>query len=110
MASRSVLLGKVPPWSVTPPSMLRTSMMATDFPSLAAAMAPFWPAGPLPMTARSKDCVGLAEIVTGGDCDKSMGKGGIGATSLYRKLGDAPSEEASEEAREEPEPRETESA
>ena len=53
MASRSALLGMVPVWMQTPPIISRRSTTATRLPSLAAATAAFWPAGPLPITARS---------------------------------------------------------
>src|SRR6266404_2936190 len=53
MASRIVLLGIVPVWTDTPPIMTVRSIMATRLPTFAAAMAPFWPAGPLPITTRS---------------------------------------------------------
>jgi hypothetical protein len=53
MASRNVLLGMVPVCSDTPPRRSRRSTMATFFRILAAQMAPFWPAGPLPITTRS---------------------------------------------------------
>ena len=53
MASRSVLLGIVPVCSETPPRRAPRSTMATFLRSLAAQMAPFWPAGPLPITTRS---------------------------------------------------------
>src|SRR6266849_8328288 len=53
MASRIVLLGIVPVWTDTPPIMTARSMMATRLRAFAAAMAPFWPAGPLPITTRS---------------------------------------------------------
>lgn len=53
MASRSALLGMVPVWMQPPPIMSRRSTTATRLPSLAAATAAFWPAGPLPITARS---------------------------------------------------------
>jgi hypothetical protein len=33
------------------------SMIATDFPSLAEAMAAFWPPGPEPMTTMSYSCI-----------------------------------------------------
>jgi hypothetical protein len=38
-ASRSVLLGMVPVWAVTPPTISRRSMTAARLPSLAAWMA-----------------------------------------------------------------------
>src|ERR1700682_4660005 len=53
MASRMVLLGIVPVWTDTPPIMTSRSMMATRLWTFAAAMAPFWPAGPLPITTMS---------------------------------------------------------
>src|SRR5262249_16709133 len=52
-ASRSVLLGIVPVCTHTPPIVRFRSTMATFLRSLAAQIAPFWPAGPLPMTTRS---------------------------------------------------------
>src|SRR5580658_1391702 len=53
-ASRSALLGMVPVLTVAPPSTLFFSMMTTDLPSLAAWIAAFCPAGPVPITAMSK--------------------------------------------------------
>src|SRR5712691_3771612 len=53
MASRTVLLGIVPVWTLTPPIMTARSMMATRLRVFAAAIAPFWPPGPLPITTRS---------------------------------------------------------
>jgi hypothetical protein len=53
MASRSVFDGMVPVWRHTPPTISLRSMTATLLPSFAAAIAPFWPAGPVPMTTRS---------------------------------------------------------
>src|SRR5262249_16762514 len=52
-ASLSVLLGIVPVWRETPPIIPLRSMTATFLPSFVAAMAPFCPAGPLPITTRS---------------------------------------------------------
>ena len=52
-ASRSVLDGMVPVLMQTPPTMSQRSTMAARRPSLAAAMAAFWPAGPDPMTIMS---------------------------------------------------------
>src|SRR5262245_22070247 len=51
--SRSVLLGIVPAWMHPPPTSLARSTTATVRPSLAAAIAVFWPAGPVPRTTRS---------------------------------------------------------
>src|SRR5262245_53585044 len=51
--SRSVLLGIVPAWMHPPPTSLARSTTATVRPSLAAAIAAFCPAGPLPRTTRS---------------------------------------------------------
>src|SRR5271167_4587377 len=56
MASRTLLLGIVPVCTQTPPIISVRSMTATRLRSLAAQMAPFWPAGPLPITIRSKFC------------------------------------------------------
>src|ERR1051325_9900193 len=53
MASRMVLLGMVPVWTHTPPIVALRSINATRLPILAAEMAAFWPAGPLPITTRS---------------------------------------------------------
>ncbi len=53
-ASRSVLDGSVPVWTPAPPTAGAFSMMATFFPKYAACAAPFSPAGPEPMTIRSK--------------------------------------------------------
>ena len=52
-ASRSVLLGMVPVFVHTPPTVSSRSTTATRFPSLDAAIAAFWPPGPDPMTSRS---------------------------------------------------------
>ena len=52
-ASRRVLLGMVPVFVETPPIMFRRSMMATLWPSFAAAIAAFCPPGPVPTTTRS---------------------------------------------------------
>src|SRR5438876_7987611 len=49
-----VLLGMVPVFTETPPSDRRFSTTATFLPSLAACMAAWWPAGPLPSTRMSK--------------------------------------------------------
>src|SRR5690242_10656883 len=46
----------VPVFTQTPPMERFFSMMATFLRSLAAQMAPFWPAGPLPITTRSYCC------------------------------------------------------
>src|SRR5690242_17511053 len=53
MASRMVLLGIVPVWTHTPPIVALRSISATRLPILAAEMAAFCPAGPLPITTRS---------------------------------------------------------
>src|SRR5271169_2920554 len=53
MASRNVLLGMVPVCTQTPPMVRLRSMTATFLRSLAAQIAAFWPAGPLPTTMRS---------------------------------------------------------
>src|SRR5262245_42762965 len=54
MASRIVFEGIVPECRQTPPGPApRRSTIATRLFILAAAMAPFWPAGPLPITNRS---------------------------------------------------------
>ena len=45
--------GIVPVLMHTPPTMSVRSMTAARWPSFAAAMAAFWPAGPEPMTSRS---------------------------------------------------------
>src|SRR5208283_4016525 len=60
MASRNVLLGMVPVCTQTPPMVRLRSMMATFLRSLAAQIAAFWPAGPLPITTRSYS---LASII-----------------------------------------------
>src|SRR5262245_13519664 len=53
--------------------MARSSTTATLRPSLAAATAPFWPAGPLPMTSRSNE--GIASIqASARRCKKCNGK------------------------------------
>src|SRR5207247_4323155 len=49
-----VLLGIVPVFTETPPSDRLFSTTATFLPSLAACMAAWWPAGPLPNTRMSK--------------------------------------------------------
>src|SRR6185503_2230649 len=56
-ASRSVLLGIVPVLIATPPSSDRRSTTATFLPILAACTAARCPAGPLPITTRSYDCI-----------------------------------------------------
>src|SRR6267143_1796842 len=53
MASRTLLLGIVPVWTQTPPIIMVRSITATRLRILAAQMAPFCPAGPLPITIRS---------------------------------------------------------
>src|SRR6516225_3966050 len=53
MASRKVLLGMVPVCTQTPPMVRLRSMTATFLRSLAAQIAAFCPAGPLPTTIRS---------------------------------------------------------
>ncbi len=53
IASRSVLDGIVPVCRQTPPTISLRSMTATFFPSFAAAIAAFCPAGPDPMTTSS---------------------------------------------------------
>ena len=52
-ASRRVLDGTVPVLIWAPPRTLDFSMMATFLPSLAAWIAPFCPAGPVPMMMQS---------------------------------------------------------
>ena len=52
-ASRSVLDGMVPVLMQTPPIMSPRSTIAARWPSFAAAIAAFWPAGPEPMTTMS---------------------------------------------------------
>src|SRR5204863_3094774 len=51
--SRRVFEGIVPVCNETPPSMWRRSVIATCLRSLAAQIAAFCPAGPLPTTTRS---------------------------------------------------------
>src|SRR6266540_4994270 len=53
MASRRVLEGIVPVLMHTPPTMSVRSTTAARRPSLAAAIAAFWPPGPEPITSRS---------------------------------------------------------
>src|SRR3990172_8567970 len=53
-ASRNVLLGMVPVLIQTPPTTARRSTTATCFPNFAAWMAARCPAGPEPITTRSK--------------------------------------------------------
>ena len=53
MASRTLLLGIVPVWTQTPPIMSVRSIIATRLRNFAAQIAPFCPAGPLPITIRS---------------------------------------------------------
>ena len=48
-----LLLGMVPVCTETPPTTSRRSIMATFLSSLAACIAAFWPAGPLPITMKS---------------------------------------------------------
>ena len=52
-ASRRVLLGMVPVFTMTPPISAWRSTMATRLPSFAACTAARWPAGPDPMTTKS---------------------------------------------------------
>ena len=52
-ASRKVLLGTVPVWRQTPPTMRDRSTRPTRLPSFAACTAARCPAGPLPRTRRS---------------------------------------------------------
>src|SRR6266436_4186014 len=52
--SRSVLLGIVPVLIPAPPTLPSFSTSATRFPKIAAVLAPQMPAGPPPMTTRSK--------------------------------------------------------
>src|SRR5262245_14934697 len=79
MASRRVFVGIVPAWRHMPPSLSTLSTTTTFLPSFAAAMAPFCPAGPLPMTARSN--------FNGGTQDPSRVSHSIGsgAGGLQRK-------------------------
>src|SRR5215470_1732565 len=59
VVSRSVLLGIVPVLIPAPPILLSFSTSATRFPKIAAVLAPEIPAGPLPMTMRSKEWLGM---------------------------------------------------
>src|SRR5262249_10056528 len=54
IASRNALLGIVPVLTATPPMEVYPSTTQTDLPSLAPWIAAFCPAGPEPMTTRSK--------------------------------------------------------
>ena len=56
-ASRSVFDGNVPVWTAAPPGSGSRSMRATRLPKYAAWAAPFSPAGPPPITTRSKRSV-----------------------------------------------------
>src|ERR1700746_2985671 len=67
----------VPVLTHTPPSISRCSMIATDLPSLAAAIAAFCPPGPEPMTTRSYSrmdgCIlGLSKHYWNRGCHGSM--------------------------------------
>ncbi len=62
MPSRRVFDGMVPVWMQTPPTISFRSTIATRFPNLAAAIAPFCPAGPDPITTRSYECVSGASM------------------------------------------------
>mgnify|MGYP000037106766 CR=1 FL=1 len=55
-ASRSALLGMVPVWRLTPPSLGLRSISPVRLPSAAACSAALCPPGPEPTTRMSKSC------------------------------------------------------
>ena len=71
--SRSVLLGIVPVRTQAPPTSHSRSTTQTERPALAACIAAFWPAGPEPITRKSKRSSASAGTSAGAAVDALAG-------------------------------------
>src|SRR6185295_12483141 len=77
----------VPVLMQTPPTTSRRSAMATFFPSLAACTAARWPAGPVPMTRRSRSSIGALYYAPQRCAAPGQGKAAAGSPAPALRAG-----------------------